>query len=42
LTGGGIPGLTATYDTTLVNGTSVEDWLTLLINDDPGFGDRID
>jgi hypothetical protein len=42
LTGGGIPGLTATYDTTLVNGTSVEDWLTLLINDDPGFGDRIE
>jgi hypothetical protein len=42
LTGGGIPGLTATYDTTLVQGTSVAGWLQLLISDDTGFGDRIE
>jgi hypothetical protein len=40
--GGGLPGLTATYDTTLVGGTSVANWLELLITDDPEFGDRIE
>jgi hypothetical protein len=40
--GGGLPGLTATYDTTLVDGTSVANWLQLLIMDDPEFGDRIE
>ncbi len=40
--GGGLPGLTATYDTTLVHGTSVANWLELLITDDPDFGDRIE
>jgi hypothetical protein len=40
--GGGLPGLTATYDTTSVHGTTVETWLELLINDDPEFGDRIE
>ncbi|PRQ01122.1 pectin acetylesterase-family hydrolase [Enhygromyxa salina] len=38
----GIPGLTATYDATFVDGTSVADWLGLLIEDPAGFGDRIE
>lgn len=42
ITGGGIPGLTATYDTTLVDATSVANWLQLLIDDAPEFGDRIE
>jgi hypothetical protein len=40
--GGGLPGITATYDTTLVDGTSVAAWLELLIDGDPAFGDRIE
>ena len=40
--GGGLPGVTATYDETLVAGTSVSTWLELLITDDPAFGDRIE
>jgi hypothetical protein len=40
--GGGLPGVTATYDGELVEGTSVETWLQLLITDDPDFGERIE
>lgn len=40
--GTGIPGVTATFDDTLVSGTSVAQWLQLLIDDDPEFGDRIE
>jgi hypothetical protein len=42
IAGGGLPGLTATYDTTLVQGTSVAHWLQLLISADSQFGDRIE
>ncbi|MCA9701175.1 MAG: hypothetical protein KC431_26880 [Myxococcales bacterium] len=40
--GGGLQGITANYDTTVVQGTSVAQWLEMLILGDPGFGDRID
>ena len=39
--GGGLQGLTATYDGTEVDGTSVAQWLSMLINGDSAFGDRI-
>ncbi|HVI03934.1 MAG TPA: pectin acetylesterase-family hydrolase [Enhygromyxa sp.] len=40
--GGGFEGLTATYDGTVVNGTSVADWLGMLVEGDSAFGDRIE
>ncbi len=40
--GGGLPGLTATYDGTIVAGTSVAAWLDMLVSGDPEFGDRIE
>jgi hypothetical protein len=42
VSGGGFPGITATYDDTFVGDTNVATWLQLLINDDPEFGDRIE
>jgi hypothetical protein len=40
--GGGLEGLTATYDGTIVDGTSVAAWLGMLVNGEPEFGDRIE
>jgi hypothetical protein len=40
--GGGLDGLTATYDGTRVAGTSVADWLGMLISGDTAFTDRIE
>lgn len=40
--GGGIPGLTSTYDGTVVDGMSVAQWLGLLVNQDPSFDDVIE
>jgi hypothetical protein len=40
--GGGIPCVSATFDTTVVDGTSVATWLQLPIDGDPDFGDRIE
>jgi hypothetical protein len=40
--GGGLEGLTSTYDGTIVDGTSVAEWLDMLVNGDSAFGDRIE
>ncbi|MFO7567566.1 MAG: pectin acetylesterase-family hydrolase [Enhygromyxa sp.] len=40
--GGGLEGLTATYDGTIVDGTSVAAWLGMLVAGDSAFGDRIE
>lgn len=42
VSGGGLPGLTATYDDTFVDATSVATWLQLLVTGDAEFGDRIE
>lgn len=42
VSGTAVPGLTATYDETVVDGTSVAEWLGMLVAGDPGFGDRIE
>ena len=39
---GGLPGITATYDTTTVQGVSVAQWLELLVEDDPNFTELIE
>ncbi len=40
--GGGLEGLNSSYDGTVVDGTSVADWLGMLVNGDPEFDDRIE
>jgi hypothetical protein len=42
VSGGGLPGLTANFDTTVVAGTSVQEWMQLLVDGDPAFGDLIE
>ena len=39
--GGGVPGVSGTFDDTRVAGTSVAEWLDMLLAGDPEFGDLL-